>query len=369
MVEQGVKVTKVIGLVLIVLAFATPSAFAVEGWGESATGGAGGTVVTVSDEPNFLDYISRTGKYIIQVDSHLTLPIGMHDVASNKTIIGVGPNAKISQGGLDIDGVDNVIVRNMHFADTNDDAINLQDGSTNIWIYHCSFTNGYDGLIDIKRASDYVTVSWNRFYNHHKTCLLGHSDSNGDQDSGHLRVTYHHNWFDGTVSRHPRVRFSALCHVYNNYYVDNSYGVASTCDAEVLVEGNYFDGCYAPTYVGYGSSPDGDLVERDNIIIGNTISPETRGTVPEPPYIYTIDDANNVPDIVQAYAGADNPEPPHWFCGPYGDFDRIGPVDIHDLETFADYWLETTDINDADYFDNGVVDGREFALFAESWQL
>ncbi|GAA4219775.1 pectate lyase [Streptosporangium album] len=28
--------------------------------------------------------------------------------------------------------------------------------------------------------------------------LLGHSDGNGGEDIGHLRVTYHHDWFDGT---------------------------------------------------------------------------------------------------------------------------------------------------------------------------
>lgn len=362
------RVFLLVELTVVSLFFFTSNVLAVEGWGENTTGGAGGTIVTAPNTTDFLDYIGRSGKYVIQVDSHITLPTGMHDVASDKTIVGVGPNAKISDGGLDIDEVNNVIIRDLRFENTTDDAINLQNGSTNVWIHHCTFSNGYDGLVDIKRASDYVTVSWNRFYNHQKTCLLGHDDDNGEQDIGHLRVTYHHNWFDGTSSRHPRVRFSALCHVYNNYYVDNGYGVASTCDAEVLVEGNYFDGCYAPTYVGYGSSPDGDLVERNNIFIGHTISPETRGTVPEPTYSYWLDDANDVPDIVQAYAGADNPEPPHWLVTLYGDFDINGVVDENDLETFADYWLQTSDIDDADYFDNGRVDGREFALFAQNWR-
>jgi pectate lyase len=90
--------------------------------------------------------------------------------------------------------------------------------STRVWIDHNTLSHGYDGAIDIKRASDYVTVSWNHVFNHDKDMLLGHSDDNGSEDIGHLRVTYHHNWFDGTVQRNPRVRFGNPVHVFNNYY-------------------------------------------------------------------------------------------------------------------------------------------------------
>jgi pectate lyase len=231
----------------------------------------------------------------------------MNDVASNKTIVGVGYNGVIEGGGFDIDGVDNVIVRNLMFRGADDDAINVQDGSTNVWITHCEFTDASDGLVDIKRGSDYITVSWNYFCDHDHTCLLGHSNDNGDQDRGHLRVTYHHNWFDNTESRHPRVRFSALTHVYNNYYVGNNYGVASTMDAEVLVEGNYFQDVDSPTLVGYGSSDPGDLVEQNNVYDGSG-SPETQGSVPSPSYSYSMDDADSVPSIVSGGAGRNGEE-------------------------------------------------------------
>ena len=147
-------------------------------------------------------------------------------------------------------------------------------------------TAAYDGLVDIKHGSDYITVSWNKFYNHHKTCLLGHSDNNGAQDSTHLLVTYHHNWFNGTVSRHPRVRFSGLTHVYNNYYNNNSYGIASTMNANVLVENNYFYMVTDPTLVGYASSGPGFLVQTGNIFDNCTNAPQDSGTVPSPPYSY-----------------------------------------------------------------------------------
>ena len=85
--------------------------------------------------------------------------------------------------------------------------------------------------------------------------LLGHDDDNGSQDIGHLRVTYHHNWFDATTQRHPRVRFGNPVHVYNNYYGSNGgYGVASTEGAGVLVEGNYFENVDDPYHLGEGNN-------------------------------------------------------------------------------------------------------------------
>jgi len=94
-----------------------------------------------------------------------------------------------------------------------------------------------------------VTVSWCRFHDHHKTCLVGHSDKPSvlAEDQGKLRVTFHHNFFDGSQTRHPRVRIAETVHVFNNYYRANEYGVASTDDAGVLVEGNYFEQVKVPT--------------------------------------------------------------------------------------------------------------------------
>jgi pectate lyase len=291
---------KIIALTTILVCFGICKAAAQTGGFANVS--IGGTRVTVTNASQLLDYISRSSQYTIHVNGTIYLS-GMNKVASNKAILGVGTSARIVGGGLNIAGVSNVVVQNISFSDWNDDAINLQDGSTNIWIDHCSFSNGYDGCVDIKRGSDYVTVSWNHFYNHSKTCLLGHSDNNGSQDSGHLRITYHHNYFEGTGSRHPRVRFSALCHVYNNYYKNNDYGVASTCDAEVLVEGNYFQNVDDPTLVGYGSSWDGDLEQRNNIFSSSGY-PETRGSVSNPPYSYTLENTSSIPTIVSSGAGA-----------------------------------------------------------------
>src|SRR5205823_443949 len=100
-------------------------------------------------------------------------------------------------------------------------------------------------------------------------------------DTGFLKITVHHNWFNGTESRHPRVRFGQV-HVLNNYYTNNvTYGVASTEEADVLVEGNYFSNVQFPCLVGYAESGPGDLVERNNIYANSGV-PQTRGLAFEP---------------------------------------------------------------------------------------
>jgi pectate lyase len=285
------------------------------------TGGAGGTVVTVTTATQFLDYIARAGRYVIQVSGTITLPTGstdgMHDVTSDKTIIGLGADARLVGGGLNIglpvdddatsppaNAVRNIIIRNLSISGATDDLINVQMFSHHIWIDHNDFSNGDDGAVDIKRGSDFVTVSWNRFHDHDKTMLLGHDDDNQAQDAGRLRVTYHHNFFDGSDQRNPRVRFAEPVHVLNNYYRDLSYGIASTMNAGVVAEGNYFDTVNNPGRVDF-SGDLGRMVARDNILVNCNHEIETRGSVVEPRtyYPYTADAAVNVPAIVTAGAG------------------------------------------------------------------
>lgn len=177
-------------------------------------------------------------------------------VGSNTTIVGLGKKSRLRGVWLDIRGsasnnVTNVIIRNLTFQDTYDcfpawaptdgalgswnalyDSISLRD-TNHVWIDHNTFEDRetadetlpqyfgvlfqvHDGLLDITNASDFVTVSWNRFRNHDKMMLIGSSDG-ATADRGKLRVTLHHNLFDGIGQRAPRVRFGQV-HVYNNYY-------------------------------------------------------------------------------------------------------------------------------------------------------
>lgn len=265
------------------------------------SGGAGGSTVTVSSASALSSALSSSSTQIIRVSGTISCS-GMLRVASNKSVLG-NSGATIAGCGLNISEARNVIVRNLTFRDWNDDAINVQY-STNVWVDHNSFTNGYDGAVDIKRASDFVTVSWNRFFNHGKTMLLGHSDGNGSEDRGRLRVSYHHNWFDGTNSRHPRVRFGNPVHVFNNYYdAVGDYGVASTMEGGVLVEGNFFENTDSPCELGQGSSPAGSLVQRNNHFASSG-SCAASGGVNGIPYGYSLTTPSNVKSVVMNGAGA-----------------------------------------------------------------
>jgi pectate lyase len=289
-------------------AFVAPSAsaapFDLAGWatqGGGTSGGGNATPVTVTSSSALTSAMQSSSPAVIRVSGSIAIS-GMQKVASNKTIIGVGSTAAITGGGLNVTQASNVIIRNVNFRNWSDDAINVQY-STRVWIDHNTFSNGYDGALDIKRASDYVTVSWNKFIDHDKTMLLGHSDDNGGEDRGKLRVSYHHNWFAGTNQRHPRVRFGNPVHVYNNYYANvGSYGVASTMEAGVLVEGNYFENTEDPYHRGEGSSPAANLVARNNHFV-NSGSGDAGGSVRSIPYSYTLDSASSVKSSVSGGAG------------------------------------------------------------------
>jgi pectate lyase len=271
------------------------------------TGGAGGQAVTVTTAAALADYVGRKEPYVITVSGRIQLG-GMVTVVANKTIIGVGTTAEITGGGLQLGSTtrpgNNVIIRNLRFTNASDDSISVTNSAHHVWIDHCDLSRGYDGLLDIKRQSDYVTVSWNHFHDHSKTALIGHSDTY-TLDRGKLRVTYHHNFFDGTAQRHPRIRFAEPVHIYNNYYAGTSlYGVASTMDAGVVVEGNYFENVAHPILSGYDKSGPGRVVERNNIYV-NSGTPETLGTVVEPRtyYAYALDSPADVKALVTQGAG------------------------------------------------------------------
>lgn len=290
------------------LAAAAPDGFAaVNALGQDGTtGGVGGPTVTVSTTDELLTAIDTTGPMVIQVAGTIDIT-SKQGVRPDKTIVGLGDDAVINGGGLDFYRSSNVIVRNITFTAAEDDAINVGQESHHIWIDHNTFVAPVDGAIDIVRQSDYVTVSWNHFAGSDKSMLISHSDS-ASSDAGHLKVTIHHNYFDESSQRHPRVRFGGPVHVYNNYYRGNElYGVASTMDAGVLVEGNLFENVAFPCYSasGYDESGPGRLVERDNLFPGSGPC-ETAGSVAEPSghYSYTVDDPATLSSTVPAGAGA-----------------------------------------------------------------
>lgn len=275
--------------------------------GQNGTyGGVGGPTVVVDTTAELLAAIDTIGPMIIQVQGTITID-SKRGVRPNKTIIGLGSNATISGGGFDFYRSYNVIVRNLTFTGAEDDAVNVGQNSHHVWIDHNRFVTPVDGSIDIVRGAEYVTVSWNHFDHTDKSMLIGHSDGSASEDVGHLKVTIHHNFFDHSRQRHPRVRWGDPVHVYNNYFLANElYGVASTQNGGVLLEGNYFQDVPFPCFSasGYADSGPGRLVQRNNIFTASGPC-EVSGTVTDPAtyYPYTVANPSTVPATVTAGAG------------------------------------------------------------------
>ena len=235
----------------------------------------------------------------------------------------------------------NIIIRNINFqqpkADNGADAVSMQN-CDGVWVDHCTFTSlnqtkDYeDGSCDITHESKNVTVSWCRFIKTQKSCLVGHSNS-ASADAA-ITATFHHNWFDQSSSRHPRVRYGRA-HVYNNLFDGcTTYGVGSAYGAKVLVEYNYFDGVQLPTDIcTYPAKESGEsnlqgsvagyLYATQDVLVnrpakakdpypltnvqyksynGETITPLTYADF-KPAYSYIVTPAEDVPEVVRGGAG------------------------------------------------------------------
>ena len=133
------------------------------------------------------------------------------------------------------------------------DGVSLKK-STYVWVHNNDFFYGDagsdadqvkgDGSMDLKDNSQHVTISYNHFWDSGKMSLCGMKSENGPN-----YITYHHNWFDHSDSRHPRIRTMSV-HVYNNYFDGNSkYGVGVTSGGNAFVEGNFFRNAHDPMMI------------------------------------------------------------------------------------------------------------------------
>ncbi len=171
-----------------------------------------------------------------------------NNASSYITFEGVGEDAVADGWGIRVKNATNIEIRNLGTMNCNSsegDNIGLQQNNDYIWVHNVDFFYGDagsdadqikgDGALDCKK-SKFVTFSYNHFWDSGKSNLLGLSES-GDTD---LYITYHHNWYDHSDSRHPRVRYYSA-HIYNNYFDGVAkYGSGSTNGSSLFVEGNYF---------------------------------------------------------------------------------------------------------------------------------
>ena len=202
---------------------------------------------------------------------------GKVSVPMNITIEGIGDDATLHGFGILIRNAESVEIRNLGMMWFMDDGISLDTKNSHCWIHHIDIFYGQkgsdkdqakgDGSIDVKSNSQYCTFSYNHFWDSGKSSLCGMKS-----ESGPNWITYHHNWFDHSDSRHPRIRTMSV-HVYNNYFDGNSkYGVGVTYGANVFVENNYFRDCKYPMLISLQGS---DVAGGGN----GTFSGETGGTI------------------------------------------------------------------------------------------
>ncbi|KAJ7171364.1 pectin lyase-like protein [Mycena filopes] len=271
------------------------------------TGGAGGTTTTVTTLAALRAAVTGATPKIVQISGIITGDGEVIDVGNHTTVVGIGANSGVTGGGFR--KATNVIFRNLQLSKSPapTDLIELQT-ATNVWVDHNTFTSDldhdkdfYDGQLDMDHGTDFVTVSWNVFQLHFKCSLVGNSDNTGDEDAGHLRVTYHHNHFSQINSRTPSLRFGTA-HIYSNFFdTVLTSGVDSRDGAQTLIEDNQFTNVIDPIQTTLNG---GFAVQRSNVFTNTTLQAVAAGTLTTVPYAYTIDAASAVSAAVVANAGA-----------------------------------------------------------------
>lgn len=213
------------------------------------TGGAEGDTVTATTLEELQTYLGSERPYVVQFSGYLE-GNALIPVRSNKTLIGVGERAHLKGIELSINQARNVILRNITISHVRDyeatnDALEINGASKNIVIDHCEFYSDrdhdkdyYDGLLDIKNQSTFITVSNCSFHDHFKAILISSGDT--QYADSVIRITFHHNYFYNCSSRLPLIRFGKA-HIFNNYYKNCDDAVNTRMGACVRVERNYFE--------------------------------------------------------------------------------------------------------------------------------
>jgi pectate lyase len=324
------------------------------------SGGAGGKTVLVGTlagleawaagrEKNTAPEILRiSGRISASGSTLITVKNG-----ANITIEGVGRTGELLNVGLNIRDYKNVIVRNLviHEVEYPNDALTL-DNVQHGWVERCELysrigpgigVDTYDGLLDIKKGSRYITISWNHLHHHMKCSLVGHTDNQGQQEEdSRIRVTYHHNWFHHTDGRNPSLRFGAV-HMFNNVFEDiTDYGIAARAGAHAKLENNVYHNVKLPMSTDkfpVEGLPNGFICEAGNVLSGTTGAKVISQTGCEfwnaasLPYGYVLDPIAKAETEVRQHSGlGDNPVAvlspaevaPAWASGMISTFDLQG---------------------------------------------
>ena len=340
------------------------------GYGYTITGGAGASAantVTIASHAELVakkDLLSSDEPKIITISGTISTKDNENPLLSEKYTI--GSNSTIygdttSQGRLQniefvVEG-ENVIIRNMMFGEVvswdgavidgktvksgADDALSL-NGATHVWVDHCEFQSHltpkdldgkeitssssgiagsyystdedwakdfYDGLLDIKNGSTWITISNCYFHDHYKACLCASGDDGPDKNTTtgatdeDMRVTFYHNYWKNINARMPLFRYGTG-HIYDCYFDAGTQSGSASCinvraGSKLYIEGNTFANFSKTT---------GDSVSKGSYIIGfffadtskaygnvsgswvaknNSTANGSEGSVSAPKYTYT----------------------------------------------------------------------------------
>jgi pectate lyase len=324
------------------------------GYGQNTTGGGSKTAVEASSMAaiqSAIDGYSGSGGLVIKYTGKFdfasitdpcvqhTKPAQIVEIKQKNDITILGADGSAANFGLHIaSSSSNIIVRNMTFGllpgGDASDVISIEGMSsgfpTNIWIDHNELFSSmvecagagdtaFDGLIDLKKGADNVTVSYNYIHDHHKGTLNGYTDD----DSAVRHITYHHNVFDKVGSRTPLQRHG-YSHMLNNLFSAITVsGINVRMDGYSLVEGNYFENTKNPvtsrdsSALGYWELRNNNVASpADFTKFGITWSASgdsptkdatdwvTTKAYPVALYTYTAQPAQCVKDGLRAVAGA-----------------------------------------------------------------
>ncbi|KAF5309222.1 hypothetical protein D9619_012733 [Psilocybe cf. subviscida] len=286
-------------------------------------GGSGGAAVTVTSLAALTSAVADSSKKVVIVSGTITGNTVVK-VGSNTSVVGKSGAALVGVG-LRVLDAKNVIIRNLKISKvlaSAGDAIAVQ-ASSQVWIDHVDLSsdrdhdkyvawalksavisntddadsiNSYDGLLDITHGCTGVTVSSSKLYNHWKASLVGHSDSNGSEDTK-ITVTYANNYWSNLNSRTPSFRFGRG-HIFNNVFDNNNDGINTRKGAQLLVENNVWTGTSKPLY----STDGGFAVARGNDF-GGASNTAPAGSFTSAPYSYTLIPTSNVRSSVVSGAG------------------------------------------------------------------
>jgi pectate lyase len=324
---------------------APPAPSALVGWATasgSTTGGGNATPTTVTTLAALVSAVKGTTPAVIYVKG--VLAAGGVAIGSNKTIVGLC-GAEI-HGHIAINKSSNVILRNIKIVgyavgncnldpsyssgtgcSSGDDAISIEGQSDHIWLDHDDISDGTDGNLDITHGCDFITISWTKFHyssartdpvgsdstganGHRYSNLVGHSDSNAAEDTGHLTITWHHNWWaDFVVERQPRVRFGRV-HLFNNLYTSagDDYCIGVGAGANLRTENNVFVGVKTPIDTTGYSDATSAVRSTGNLYSGTSgdAPADLKASSvfdPAASYTYTLDDASGLQAAIEAGAG------------------------------------------------------------------